>query len=225
MLAIHAAHARAINQNVVPDWPQIEKGASCSLPPCAAWVGALADYVRLNSGGLEGELLNDLKDFTRVFRCSEAGSKRMMGSDFWRKLSSLSFGIDRYPYVLNGCIKAGIQSPAHKVIDGFCKLAQPSHLSTLASKASRESVISAESIMTDARKLIQSLNVEHATSVTLLGQLDVRAVLHIMKLGKVAEGVEYDSLSAIAEAPVYLNTMAHVSWQHARQHAWQHATS
>ena len=210
MLAMHAAHAHAFKRDVEPNWPQIEKDASCSLPPCAAWVNVLADYVRQNSGGVDGELLVDLRDFSRVFRCSEAGSKRMLGSDFWRKLSSLHFGIDRFPYVVNACIKAGLQSPANKVTDGFCKLVQPSHLSMLTTKSCRESVIAAESIMTDARKLMQSLKIEHATSVKLLGQLDVRAVLHIMKLGKIGEGVEWDNLASIAEAPTSSNTMAHI---------------
>ena len=199
MLAIHKAHAKAINSGSSPNWHQIEKDASCSLPPCAAWVGTLADFVRLNSGGVQGELLNDLNTFSRSFRCTQKGSKRMLGSEFFRKLASLSWGVEKYPYVLNACIKSNLTSPANKVTDGFCKLVAPSNLSTLMSKGSKDLVVQAENMMTDARKIVGALKIEQAKAVTLLGQLDVRLVNHIMRLGKASEGVAFSTLGEISQ--------------------------
>ena len=202
MLAMHHAQARAVRTGKEPDWQKIESDASCSLPPCASWMNVLGEYVRMNAGGVEDcELLHDLNMFSRACRCSQAGSKRILGSDFFRKLASLTFGIDRYPYVLNACIKANLTSPANKVTDGFCKLVLPTHLSSLTSKEQRPLLVEAEQIMTDARKLVKALMVPQAKAVMLIGKLDVRAVVHVLKLGKTAEGKVYENIAEIAEVP------------------------
>ena len=199
MLAMHHASNSALQRGVDPNWDQICKDASCSLPPCAGWVGALADYVKSNSGGMKGELLQELNTFRRAFRCSAAGSKRMLGSDFFRKLASMNFGHERFPYVLNACVKANLQSPATKHIDGFCKLISPQALTNLVSKEKRPLVREAETMMTDARQLASALKINPTETVKIIGKLDCRLVLHILKLGKVGEGRDYASIAEISE--------------------------
>ena len=213
MLAMHHAQTLASKRGSDPNWEQIVKDASCSLPPCAGWVGALADYVKSNAGGVRGELLQELNKFRRAFRCSAAGSKRMLGSEFFRKLATLSFGNhERFPYILNSRIKANLQSPANKVTDGFCKLISPGALAALTNKEKRPLVREAETMMTDARKLVSALKVNSADAVLMLGKLDCRIVLHILKLGKIGEGQEFGNIAEIAE--VLQHTLHHNAYVH-----------
>ena len=201
MLAMHNAQTAALNMEQNPDWVEIEKAASYNLPPCASWIGVLSQYVRDNSGGMQGELLEELNVFSRAYRCSEAGSKRMLGSEFFKKLCSLNFGAaERFPFVQNACIKANLASPANKMTDGFCKLIQPSNLAILTSKDKRPLVEEAETVMTDARRLTKALGISDTAAVKSLGKVDVRCVLHLMKLGKVGEGKEFSKIGDIAQA-------------------------
>ena len=54
--------------------------------------------------------------------------------------------------------------------------------------------------MEDCRGLLKALKVDPVFQVTEFGRLDVRLILHILKLGKVGEGRVFESLNEIAEA-------------------------
>ena len=119
-------------------------------------------------------------------------------------LTKLNFGMaERCPYVQNAAVKANMCSPPGKIVDGFCKQITATMLSQLVSKENKAKTKQAEQLMCDARQLIKVLpaDTDDITKVKLLGQLDVRCVMHILKKGKdTAEGKDYPSLSAIAEA-------------------------
>ena len=199
MLAMHMQQQAAFTAGREPDWSEIQKSVCFSMPPCAKWIALLANYVRLNAGGLSGELLLELRDFSRAFGCSGEGSSRTLGSEFFMKLNSLNFGqAQRFPYLINAAIKANLTSP--KVVDGVCKLVLPSHLSALTSKNNRSKIEEAECLMKDARKLVKTLHFPDGVPVTCIGQLDVRCVLHILNKSKDAGDIVFDSINAIAEA-------------------------
>ena len=124
-----------------------------------------------------------------------------MGSEFWAGLNKLNFGVaERRPYIQNAAVKANMCAPPHKIVDGFCRLITASMLSQ--AKDNKEKTEQAEKIMADARQLAKMLpEGSEMVKVKLLGQLDVRCVMHILKKGKdSAEGKDYASLGAIAEA-------------------------
>ena len=199
MLAMHMQQEAACTIGREPDWTEIQKAVCFSMPPCAKWIALLANYVRINSGGVSGELLIELRDFSRAFGCTQESSIRTLGSEFFMKLNSLNFGpTERYPYVLNAVIKTNLSSP--KVIDGVCKLIAPNNMSSLTSKPNRSLIKESERLMQDARKLIKTLQLPSGQVVTCIGQLDVRCILHILKKAKEAGDVVFDSINAIAEA-------------------------
>ena len=158
----------------------------------------MCDYVQKN--GANGELLAELNAFSRVYGCRESGSTRTLGSEFFAKLASLSFGaVEKYPYVTNSTIKTNLQSPANKISpDGMCRLLLPQHLNALTQSKNKLLVREAESLMTDARQLLKLLQFDTAKSVTSIGMLDVRCVLFILGKGKECEGRVFQSISEIA---------------------------
>lgn len=200
MLSMHHACQEAVAKGVEPNWVEIQKAACHSQPPCSNWINTLCDYVQKN--GANGELLVELNEFSRVYGCRESGSTRTLGSEFYAKLSSLSFGlVEKYPFVTNATIKTNLQSPANKISpDGMCRLLLPQHLNALTQSKNRKFVREAESLMTDARRLLKLLNFDTAKSVTSIGLLDVRCILFILHKGKECEGREFKSISEIAEA-------------------------
>ena len=185
-----------------PDWDSIQRSAGFSNPPCKAWLGELCKFVREHGG--DKKILEDLNSFSRTLGSLKdqkaAGSKKMMGSEFWAKLNSIKFGIgEKRPWVIMAAVKANLASPPHKVLDGYCKLVEPKHLSLLTVKDNRTKVIAAEALMTDARAVVQKLGMSDAQQATTVGKLDVRCIWHIMKLGKAGEGVNYESIPAIGQ--------------------------
>ena len=188
------------------NWTEIENAAKFPNPPCKAWVPALALFVREYCGA--GELLQDLNMFSRALGGLKdqkaAGSKKILGSEFWQKLNSLSWGPGKkMPWVMNGTIKANLASPPNKVVDGFCKLVEARHIAQLLHKSNKTLVEEAEALMTDTRAVVKQLGLTSVESRRVVNQMDVRCILHILKLGKVGEGITFDSISDIAQAPTH----------------------
>ena len=185
------------------DWDAIERSAAFSNPPCKDWLGELCKFVRQHGG--DGKLLEDLNLFSRTLGSlkdqTAAGSKKMMGSEFWSKLNNVKWAIaERKPWVLIATVKANLASPPHKVVDGYCKLIEARHISALMGKENREKVSAAEALMTDARAVVNKLEIPNVRQIQMVGKLDVRCIWHIMKLGKAGEGKNYDSIAAIGQA-------------------------
>ena len=201
MLSMHEGYSQAVQSNEEPDWDGIQKAACFSLPPCATYADALASYVKMNAGGLQGTLLHELSLFQKKFAASEKGPLKALGSEFFKKLCSLNFGPAlRFPFLLNACIEANLCSPPNKVVDGYCKLLSASSLSALTAAKNRAKVVEAEQLMADIRALADKLSVPETLKVTSVGRADVRLVLFLCKKGKDGEGVEYASIADIAEA-------------------------
>ena len=63
----------------------------------------------------------------------------------------------------------------------------------------RALVIEGESLMQDARKLMETLKLAAAISTEALGKLDVRIICFLTKKGKESEGKVFESIPAVAE--------------------------
>ena len=88
-------------------------------------------------------------------------------------------------------------SPKH--VDGFCKFLNASHLGMLTAPANQGVVAEAERLMSDARKLLDTLQPNAALRSQALGRLDVRCVLTILKKTKEMESKEFKSIAAVAQ--------------------------
>lgn len=208
MLDMHGKMAAALRRGNQPDWKSIKEAAAFSLPPCADYIDSLAAYVKDYSGGPEGDLLQDLSMFFKAFACkSAAGSAdRRLGSEFMSRLTTMSFGpAEKFPLLLNGCIKLQLMSPANKIADGLCKLVAPSNLNSLTAKAVREEIRKAEKLLLDCRVLCTGMGVPANDAVKCIGKLDVRVLAHLLKKAKEIEEKPLLSLNAVAEAirPVF----------------------
>ena len=203
MLHMHEQMQDSLANGKDPDWKAIQAAAGNSLPPCAPYISTLAMYVQSNAGGVSGELLTELSLHQKTFACNKGGPSRAMGSEFMHNLAKLNFGnAERLPYIQNAAIKANMLAPPHKIVDGFCRLLTPAQIASLSSKDNRAKCIEAENVMSSARDLCKnSPSLSKMQSTQLIGQLDVRIILHILKKGKEGpEGKEFKSLANIAEA-------------------------
>ena len=188
----------ALNKGTNPDWGQIKETCKHSLPSCSAYLDEIAMYVKSNAGGLQGTLLQELNEFFKAFGCSENGPTRFLGSEFINKLSAMKFGSGtRYPLVQNACVKVQLMSP--KQVDGFCKFLNGTHLAMLTAPTNQGLVAEAERLMSDSRKLLDTLQPSAALRSQALGRLDVRCVLTVMKKTKEMEGKEFKSIAAVAQ--------------------------
>ena len=204
MLDIHRMYQAAVEQGSEPNWKRFQTAASFSLAPCSSYMGAVVAYVRANSGGTDGTRLEELSRHHKAFACNaESGPARSMGSEFLYKLTSLNFGPgNRFPYVLNACIKANLSSPSDKVVDGVCRLILPSHVAHLASKKVLDKVREAEALMTESRSLLSAARLDESQQTTLIGKLDVRLVLFLTGRGKEGEGRTFTSIGEIGQVHV-----------------------
>ena len=169
------------------------------MPPCALYIGALTAYVKVNSGGPTGELLQGLVKFSKVSACSEKGPSRTLGGEFLLKVAQLTFGpAENFPFVKNALLEANLQTD--KVVDGICKLITPTMVGQLASKQKRDFVKECEQAMAEARQLCKAVSLPDELTIKHVGQLDVGCIGFLIGKGKEIEGIEYKSVSAISAA-------------------------
>ncbi len=200
MLNMHRMASKAIAAGLEVEWKAIEESACASLPHCASWISALTAYVRANAGGDGGELLRELALYAKSFGTSEKGPVRTIGSEFLFKLSGLNWGHGiRYPYVTNAVLEAQLASPPDRITDGVCRLLQSSTLHKLNGKANKDAVAESERLMTEARRLCDSMDLAPAQRMKLVGRLDVRLITFMCRKGKEFEGREYPSIEAITK--------------------------
>ena len=210
MLSMHNMMTQAMDAKTAPDWKHITKAASFSMPSCQPYIHVLAEYVQNCSG--DGELLNELSDFQKTLaEGSQQSAKRVLGSVFIGKVSQMSFGIGiKCPHVQTALLKANLASPKNKVIDNLCQLITPSHVTQLTSKKLIKSTIEIDGIMQQARTLVRDSGraLQRDVSVKTLGQLDVRLVTHVLKLGKLLEDTSFKDIGEILQAQrIYKHSM------------------
>ena len=203
MLGIHK-HAVAISirqPGADIDWQACVANATSSNPGCAAWAHVLGQYVKLNAGGNDGSLLEEVNAFMKAVG-PKTGAPRILGSEFMARLVGLNFGSGvRYPYLQNAIMKCNLASPASMVVDGRCTLISPSNIASFASKENKVKVGSIEALLLEARKLIDTVQVDAGVKAKLLGQLDCRCVLRVLKRNHVLEkGAKFQSVADVAQA-------------------------
>ena len=201
MLNIGSLRDAAAAAGAKYDWENYEASASHSMPPCAAYIKEVSLYVQRQAP----ELLAELALFQKAFACNDSGPHRVVGEQFLQKLNSLKWGATNpCPQILLAAIECQLICPAHKVIDGVCRLLTPGMLAQLVSKANKDAVLEAEHLMTEARKLCKASGAKEADRVKCLGRLDVRLMLFLTKSAKLAGQKIFDSIAAIAEAVYYI---------------------
>ncbi len=180
MLELHRRWKGYVEVGSEADWQSIQEAACLSMPPCSPYISSLAAFVKANSGGVDGTLLEELSSFQKTFACSDSGSTRRMGSEFFQKLVGLTFGTgEKFPYVMNACIAANLVAP--KVVDGVCRLIGPAQLQALTNKSMRENVKEAERLMVNTREVCDRLKVPSAVKTKVGGKSDVRCILVMCK--------------------------------------------
>lgn len=208
MLSMHNMFVQALEAKTTPDWQHIAKAASFSMPSCQPYIDVLAAYVQRCAG--DGELLRELSDFQKTLaEGAQQSAKRVLGSLFIGKVSQMSFGAGiKCPFVQNALLKANLASPKNKVVDSLCQLITPAHVAQLTSKKLLKSTIEIDSIMQQARTLVQSSchALQRDVVTKTLGQLDVRLVTHLLKLGKQIESSPFNDVGEILHA--FLHTLS-----------------
>ena len=199
MLSMHEDMDRMLATAGTVDWSKIESNAKASLPPCSSYMGAVATYVRLNSGGSSGELLRDLMHFQKSFACATNGPLRVLGGEFITRVATLSFGpSEKYPLFKNGLLKANLQT--NIVVDGLCKLISPTLVSKLTSKKCKPLVEECEVLMSQVRELCSKLAIEDYARTRCVGKLDIRCVGFVLGKGVEIENRIFKDIPHIAQA-------------------------
>ena len=127
-----------LDQGMKPNWKEIETNACASLPPCASYIGALSKVIQELSGGPEGELLQDLLEFSKALKCSSSDASRSLGGEFLMTLAGLSFGVEKFPLVKHAMLKLNLQSEPD--LENLCRFVTTTHISRLNSKDKRHLV-------------------------------------------------------------------------------------
>jgi len=198
MLELHRLWRLDVESHREPNWQKIQETACLSMPPCTQYIGSLVAFVKANSGGVDGTLLDELSSFQKMFACSESGATRRMGSEFFHKLSGLTFGPgEKYPYIMNACIAANLIAP--KVIDGICRLLGSPQLQLLTNKATKPKVKEAEELMVNVREVCSRLNVPQAIKTKVVGKVDVRCILLLCNKLKEVEKITLETIADVAQ--------------------------
>ena len=199
MLYMHKLMVQQIEAGLTPNWSEIETNATASLPPCANYIGALTAYVKNNSGGMCGELLNDLVKFSKTFGCDEKGALRALGGEFIMAVANLNFGaLEKYPFVKNSLFELNLQS--NHLIDNICKFITPAIVKSLLHKDKRHHVKLCECVMQQARTISSTLNLKEELAIKSLGMLDVRCAGFLTGKGKALEGIDFNTVEEIEKA-------------------------
>lgn len=179
------------------DWDKVLSAVSHNLGAVTKYAKILLAYVKVTPA----ELIYELGAFFKANSSVDGdGPVRHMGSEWLLKLAGLNFGkFEKFPLAVNACFKANLTSCGGKLVDGYCKLISLTALSGLTSPKLRADLKLVEQIMVDARELSTRLQLDAASATTIIGQLDVRLILHLLKLSKFSDK-EYRSVQEIGQA-------------------------
>ncbi len=196
MLTLHglSKSTRIADPTKKIDWKPLEEFVCQTMPVCKSWAKSLSTYVDQNSGGPDGELINELSDYAKAFHGSGDGLQRIIGGEFFDRINSLNWGSGaKFPYVKHALLEAQLASPSDKMQSGHCRLLMPSMLSELVKKDKRTDVLQAEKTMTEARTVCTALKLKTSDRIKFIGPLDVRLVSHLLKKGKDFESTVFKS--------------------------------
>ena len=108
MLSMHRMMMQSLALGQVPNWTNIMKAATFSLPQCESYIHVLADYVQKSSG--DGELLREVSEYQQTR--ADGAPKKILGSVFLGKVGDMKFGqAVKCPHVQTALLKANLSSP------------------------------------------------------------------------------------------------------------------
>ena len=199
LMMLHMQEMARASGDDDPDWDEILRDAAHTNPVCGPWLQTLSLFVRRGAG----ELLQDLNRSFKVFPGSEEGN-RMIGSEFFGKLNSLSWGkLETFPYMENAFIKANLAG--HKTVDNICKTIPPSALQLAKSEKKRPMVREAEALMEASRSMVDALGLDPDESFRHICTLDVRLALLVTNRQNSDDGV-FNDCDEIGKARLFQQT-------------------
>ena len=148
-------------------------------------------------------MIEELKNHKQTFGVIAGGQQqRILGGEFIGRAVARSFALSHFPHIVNAALKANISCSRNKIIDGICRLLKPECLTALTSKDNRENVVQAETLLKKSRTLLNRMGIAEGSAqyIELLGRLDVRCVLHILKKGTEMDAKPFESIVQISEA-------------------------
>ena len=207
ILEMRKLHVLALKKGQEVNWSSIQKQACSQSPPCQMYVADLCTYVQKQAG----ELLLELSTFMKTIDKNQVNAVRpFLGSEFWQKLNSLSWGkVEKMPHLLHACICAALAAPQSKIVDGMCRLTPATLLRTLVQKSNVEKCREAEAFLTSIRTSVAAMGVPQSKSAKCIGRADCRVIYMLTKKGKEsAEGKAYESIQEIAQVvPTYIRQL------------------
>ena len=200
MLNLCNRRKNLLTNNIPVDWENVGKVAAHGNLPCKSYIQTRCKYVEAHSGGIDGPLIRELLSFSKTFATTSKGT-RVWGQEFISNVAGLNFGkSEKYPLVATALMETNLACPAHKVVDGVCRLLVPGNVSVFSSKGNRALVKEAEQLMTDSRNLVESMGFDKAKVMKAQGMLNVRCICFIAKKGKELEGKTFAAITDIAQA-------------------------
>ncbi|CAE7726975.1 bglB [Symbiodinium sp. CCMP2592] len=167
---------------------------------CRQSLPAIGHYVSRYSGGTSFPLLKFLSHFSSTY-----GTTCMMGQDFMEALSHTTFPDPGNLYPLLRTALWATQCTSTKQQDGFAQLLTRADVQRLSSPQNMESVRTAESMLSDSWKLVQS-QLPEGTSTNAgsnhlykcFGKFCVRAILFLTKKEKLGPDAQ-QKLESLAQ--------------------------
>ncbi|CAE7327779.1 bglB [Symbiodinium sp. CCMP2592] len=167
---------------------------------CRQSLPAIGHYVSRYSGGTSFPLLKFLSHFSSTY-----GTTCMMGQDFMEALSHTTFPDPGNLYPLLRTALWATQCTSTKQQDGFARLLTRADVQRLSSPQNMESVRTAESMLSDSWKLVQS-QLPEGTSTNAgsnhlykcFGKFCVRAILFLTKKEKLGPDAQ-QKLESLAQ--------------------------
>ena len=148
-------------------------------PVCQDYIGDLASYAMLYSGGAGSPLLCLLDDYTKTLKLSQC----QVGSEFINAVVSFKSSVttSTLPFCRLACWLA--QSTSPRVIDGICRLLYGRNFKLFASKPADE-VEALELLLAQGFELAKRPDQDHSTATMAYGKMATRAMLHFLNQEK-----------------------------------------
>ena len=188
------------------DYSSDGQAAHRTNPPYPGYIDVLANYVDTYSGGADGFLLHEISGYV-AGTVRDATAIRLCGGQFIQGLANFkSANKLLLPHVCTALMMAQLTCPTIKVVNGMCVLMNSSHLRKLiCAKEKNERTLHIEFVLKNAKKLVETVAIDNAKKIKLVGTLGVRLVLHNMGLGRdSADKKNWESMKEITEVAIYV---------------------
>ena len=155
----------------------------------------MAQFVKVASGGQDGQLLFELCDFVKVVCGPDNMTKRRLGGTFIEAVASMRFTtVTANPLLQTAILKAQATCPNRFVIDGVCKLLKPKDVQNT---ARHKSVAQVEKAMSQVRGIVLQGVKDRRRAVKMLGLFDVRVILWMTSKSELISRRKFSGLDEI----------------------------